>query len=104
MFFLLKVDLDHISPQIKYEKFHSIEHFADGYSNVDRARTVPTAAGLRAGGTVIYAVGVGEGGGLDRAEIHGLASDPDHLHGFFMPNRTNINVITNSILDTMCGT
>ena len=48
------------------KKIENFEHFADGYSNVYRARTVPVAAGLRAGGTTIYAVGVGHGGGLDR--------------------------------------
>ena len=77
---------------------------SDGYSNVERHRTIPTTTNLKLSGTTIYAIGVGHKGFLDPNEINGLANDPDYQYGFIVPNVTTIDMITDSILNIMCAT
>ncbi len=75
----------------------------DGYSNIDRQKTLPSADAARAAGITIFAIGVGPEGDLDPKELMGLANDPDYQYGFIMRNSSMIDSTANSVLDTICA-
>ena len=74
----------------------------DGRSNVNQGRTIPSANEARRRGITMLAVGIGENGKVDRAELNGIADDPDIQHAFLLEFENQIPQIADKILERLC--
>ena len=74
----------------------------DGYSNINRQSTLPSADFAKQAGITMMAVGVGKNGGVDRSEINGIASDPDNQYAFLLEDDTQLDSVSDRILDQLC--
>ena len=74
----------------------------DGRSNIREDLTIPYAEDARSAGIEVIAVGIGHNGDVDRAEVNGIASDPDSEHAFVLTSENELETIANDILDTLC--
>lgn len=74
----------------------------DGRSNINPAQTVPEALNAHRDDITMFAVGIGQNGQVDRAEINGIASDPDSIYAYVMEGDSEVLETCNKILDVIC--
>ena len=72
----------------------------DGRSNVSPEETIPQANEARNRGIRVMAVGVGPR--VDRAEINGMANNPEAENAFFIQDGSQLDAAANAILDVLC--
>ena len=72
----------------------------DGRSNIIPEETIPQADEARNRDIRVMAVGVGAR--VDRAEINGMANDPDTDNAFFIPDASQLDAAANAILGILC--
>ena len=72
----------------------------DGRSNIIPEETIPQADEARNRDIRVMAVGVGAR--VDRAEINGMANDPDTDNAFFIPDASQLDAAANAILNILC--
>lgn len=74
----------------------------DGHSNINSEQTIPAADEARQADITMVAVGIGENGHVDRAELNGIANDPDNAYAFLMETEDQLETTANAILDMLC--
>ena len=78
--------------------------FTDGYSNIDRERTVPEAVLTRdhtMDSVRIITVGIGDD--VNRAELEGMASQPASENIFYLPNVAELDQVAKDITAQLCN-
>ncbi len=74
----------------------------DGYSNIDRDKTIPSADALRALGIIVISVGIGHEGCLDPPEIKAIGNSPDYQYTIIVPDYATIEKGYLFVLDFLC--
>ena len=73
---------------------------SDGKATKDASQTENEARRARNDGVQVYSVSVGESVNMDM--MAKIANKPESLHTFWMKTRSDVDAVTNEVLDALC--
>ena len=73
----------------------------DGQSNINRRQTLPEAEAAKRAGIRVIAVGIGNE--INRAEVRGMASDPESRNTYYVSDQNQIDRIADRIIEQLCA-